>query len=107
MHHIVSDAWSFYVFGQELAEFYEAAVTGRPPRLSELPIQYAEFGQRQRQSLAGQVYEQQLAYWRNHLEGEVSRLLVAHRSSLIGRHEPRRVPDPDDPGGRHFRRLAS
>ena len=31
MHHIVSDAWSFYVFGQELAEFYEASVSGRPP----------------------------------------------------------------------------
>jgi thioesterase domain-containing protein len=76
MHHIVSDAWSFYVFGQELAEFYEAAVTGRPPRLSALPIQYAEFGQRQRQSLTGQIYEQQLAYWRNHLEGEVPRLLL-------------------------------
>jgi thioesterase domain-containing protein/acyl carrier protein len=76
MHHIVSDAWSFYVFGRELAEFYEAAIAGRPPRLSELPIQYADFGQRQRQSLTGQIYEQQLAYWRNHLEGEVPKLLL-------------------------------
>ena len=35
MHHIVSDAWSFYVFCQELAEFYEATVSGRPASLAE------------------------------------------------------------------------
>ena len=76
MHHIVSDAWSFYVFGQELAELYDAAISDRPARLTELPIQYADFGQRQRQWLSGQVYEQQLAHWRSHLEGDVPRLLL-------------------------------
>jgi thioesterase domain-containing protein len=76
MHHIVSDAWSFFVFGQELTELYDASIAGRPPRLTDLPINYADFGQRQRQWLSGQVYEQQLAHWRNHLEGNVPRLLL-------------------------------
>lgn len=76
MHHIVSDAWSFYVFSHELAEFYEASLSGRPPRLADLPIQYADFGQRQRQWLTGPVFEQQLAHWRSHLEGDVPRLLL-------------------------------
>ena len=74
MHHIVSDAWSFYIFCQELAEFYDAAVLGRPARLAELPIQYADFGQRQRQWLSGSVFEQQLAHWRAHLQGNIPRL---------------------------------
>ncbi len=76
MHHIVSDAWSFYVFGQELAELYDASISGRASRLTDLPIQYAEFGQRQRQWLSGQVFEQQLAHWRTHLEGNVPKLLL-------------------------------
>ena len=53
MHHIVSDAWSFYVFCQELAECYDAVRLGPAARLAELPIQYPEFGQRQRQWLSG------------------------------------------------------
>ncbi len=74
MHHIVSDAWSFYVFCRELAECYDASRSGRTPGLPELPIQYPEFGQRQRQSLSGRLYEEQLAYWRAHLGGEVPAL---------------------------------
>jgi thioesterase domain-containing protein len=71
MHHIVSDAWSFYVFCRELAECYDASRSGRPPRLAELPIQYPDFAQRQRQSLSGRIVEEQHAYWRAHLAGEV------------------------------------
>jgi thioesterase domain-containing protein len=71
MHHIISDAWSFSLFGRELAECYDAACSGRLPRLAELPMPYSEFAQRQRQRLSGRMYEEQLAYWRTHLEGEV------------------------------------
>jgi thioesterase domain-containing protein len=74
MHHIVSDAWSFYIFCQELAELYGAAENGRPAGLSELPIQYADFGQRQRQLLSGTVIEQQLAHWRTQLAGNIPKL---------------------------------
>ncbi len=74
MHHIISDAWSFYIFCQELTEFYEASTSGRSSSLDNLPIQYADFGQRQRQRLSGKVFEEHLAYWRSHLCGEVPRL---------------------------------
>jgi thioesterase domain-containing protein/acyl carrier protein len=74
MHHIVSDAWSFYIFCRELAEFYDAAGSGRTLHPADMPIQYADFAQRQRQLLSGRFFEEQLAYWRMHLGGDVPRL---------------------------------
>jgi thioesterase domain-containing protein len=74
MHHIVSDAWSFYVFCRELAECYGASLSGRSSRLSDLPISYPDFARRQREWMSGRMYEEQLIYWRAHLGGEVPRL---------------------------------
>jgi thioesterase domain-containing protein/acyl carrier protein len=74
MHHIVSDAWSFYIFSQELTELYDAFRSGRPSRLPGLPIQYADFAQRRREWLTGGVLEEQVAFWRKHLEGHVPNL---------------------------------
>ena len=99
MHHIVSDAWSFYVFCRELAEFYDASRSGRPPGLPELPIQYPEFGQRQRQSLSGRLYEEQLAYCAPP-GGRSPRAAAAHRSARLGLDDPSGIgPTADDPGG--------
>src|SRR5712691_9396601 len=64
MHHIVTDGWSVGVFHQELTALYEAFSAGRPSPLSELPIQYADYAQWQRQSLKGAAYESQLSYWK-------------------------------------------
>jgi thioesterase domain-containing protein/acyl carrier protein len=88
MHHIVSDAWSFYVFCRELAESYAADAAGRVPQLADLPIQYAEFAQRQRQMLSGRFLEEQLAYWRAHLGGDVPRLQLPtdRRASAATEH---------------------
>ena len=69
MHHIVSDAWSVSVLLRELAEFYEASVTGRQPSLPELAIQYADYAEWQRDWLKGQELERQLEYWRGRLAG--------------------------------------
>lgn len=67
MHHIVSDAWSMEVFLRELSTLYNASVTNRPALLTELPIQYADFAEWQRQRLQGEVLEEQLEYWRRQL----------------------------------------
>ena len=101
MHHIVSDAWSFYVFCRELAECYQASRSGRSPRLADLPIQYSQFGQRQRQRLSGPMYEELIAYWRTHLHGEVPGLrlptdrhgsaAMIHRGSVQSLTIPARV----------------
>ncbi|WP_216840682.1 condensation domain-containing protein, partial [Dyella sp. S184] len=52
MHHIVSDGWSVGVVMRELAALYRAFMQGLPSPLTDLPIQYADFAQWQRQWLS-------------------------------------------------------
>ncbi|HKH47076.1 MAG TPA: non-ribosomal peptide synthase/polyketide synthase, partial [Thermoanaerobaculia bacterium] len=67
LHHIVTDGWSMGVLVREIAAFYGAFTTGRPPALPELPIQYADYARWQRGWLTGPVLDEQLAYWRRQL----------------------------------------
>ena len=67
MHHIVSDGWSMGVLIRELSALYKAFTSGSEPALPELPIQYADYAAWQREWLAGEVLEQQLAYWKQQL----------------------------------------
>jgi amino acid adenylation domain-containing protein len=69
MHHIVSDSWSIGIFFQEFSALYAAFASGQPSPLPELPIQYGDFAVWQRNWLQGEVLQQQLAYWKNNLEG--------------------------------------
>ena len=72
MHHIVSDAWSAAILSRELSIHYSARLSGLPPHLPELPVQYADFAAWQRHWLQGEVLQQQLEYWRKQLEGAPS-----------------------------------
>ncbi len=67
MHHIASDGWSMGVFRRELTALYHAMLTGQPPSLPALPIQYADYAIWQRAWLQGEVLERHLAYWRRQL----------------------------------------
>ncbi|MDP9120274.1 MAG: amino acid adenylation domain-containing protein, partial [Acidobacteriota bacterium] len=69
VHHIVTDAWSVGVLLRDYWEIYAALRAGRPPRLPELPIQYADFAAWQEQVLQGDTLERKLAYWRRQLAG--------------------------------------
>ncbi|KIF72675.1 NRPS NosA, partial [Streptomyces sp. AcH 505] len=70
VHHIIADGWSEGVMARELREGYRAAVAGvAPTGLPELPLQYADFSVWQRERLAGDLLEEQLAYWRERLAG--------------------------------------
>jgi amino acid adenylation domain-containing protein len=69
LHHIASDAASAGLFVQEMVTLYTAALDGRPARLPELPIQYADFAFWQRQRLQGAILDGELAYWRERLNG--------------------------------------
>ncbi|HEY0604050.1 MAG TPA: amino acid adenylation domain-containing protein, partial [Herpetosiphonaceae bacterium] len=75
LHHIVSDGWSQNILLRELTTFYRGFARGEAHpesiRLPELPIQYADYALWQRTWLQGQILEQQLAYWREHLAGIV------------------------------------
>jgi amino acid adenylation domain-containing protein len=71
LHHTIFDGWSFGVLLEELAEFYQAFVTKKPASLPELPIQYADFTQWQRNWLQGEVVASQLNYWKEKLGGSL------------------------------------
>ena len=61
IHHIVSDGWSLGVLIGELAGLYKAFVEGRPSPLSDLPLQYADYAEWQREWLQGEVLERQVS----------------------------------------------
>ncbi|WP_432809665.1 amino acid adenylation domain-containing protein [Pantanalinema sp. GBBB05] len=71
LHHIVSDLWSFNVLFRELSTLYTAFVQGQPNPLPELPIQYADFAQWQRDWLQGEVQAKLLNYWTKQLSGNL------------------------------------
>ncbi|HKU72447.1 MAG TPA: amino acid adenylation domain-containing protein [Pyrinomonadaceae bacterium] len=67
MHHIISDGWSADILIREIATLYAGFVQDRPSSLPELPLQYADFADWQRQWLTGEVLDRQLAYWKQQL----------------------------------------
>jgi amino acid adenylation domain-containing protein len=69
MHHIITDGWSISILFRELAHCYEAYASGREPQLPELPIQYVEYAQWQREYITGEVLAKQVKYWKNKLAG--------------------------------------
>jgi amino acid adenylation domain-containing protein len=69
MHHAVTDGWSMDVFNRELQTLGAAFAEGKPSPLAPLKIQYGDFSAWQRGQLQGAVLEQQLAWWKQTLEG--------------------------------------
>jgi acyl carrier protein len=70
-HHIINDRWSTSLFMREMAAHYSGFMTGKSPLLPNLPIQYADFAQFQRQWLQGEVLDAQLDYWKKQLNGDL------------------------------------
>jgi len=64
IHHIVTDGWSIGIFHRELSALYRAFTQGQPSPFAELPIQYVDYADWQRQWFEGDVYRSQLAYWK-------------------------------------------
>ena len=86
MHHIVSDGWSMGVLIRELARAVRRVPRGRGRSpLPELPVQYADYAVWQREQLAGEVLERQLAYWRERLAGAPGAAGAAHRPARARR----------------------
>ncbi|WP_196761521.1 non-ribosomal peptide synthase/polyketide synthase [Pseudoalteromonas luteoviolacea] len=69
MHHIAFDGWSIHLFIRELSALYQSFATGKESTLQALPIQYADYAQWQREFLASEQTELQLAYWQERLAG--------------------------------------
>lgn len=90
MHHIISDGWSIGIMLQEVSLFYSAFISGRSFSLPELPMQYAEFSEWEREAMRGKIFQTQLAYWKAHLSGT--------RTLHLPYDRPRRST-PFGPGG--------
>lgn len=71
MHSIVCDGASSDVFYQDFTAIYTALATGQPLTLPDLPIQYVDYAHWQRQWLQGEVLDNQLAYWKELLAGDL------------------------------------
>jgi amino acid adenylation domain-containing protein/non-ribosomal peptide synthase protein (TIGR01720 family) len=66
-HHIVSDGWSAGIVMRDFAEAYRAGQAGASAPLPGLPVQYADFAARQRQSFASGAFAAQSEYWKKQL----------------------------------------
>ncbi|MEV4374685.1 amino acid adenylation domain-containing protein [Nonomuraea sp. NPDC049637] len=67
--HTIFDGVSSMVFMDEVEECYDALGEDRPPKLPELPIQFADFAVWQRGRLSGEFLETELVHWRERLAG--------------------------------------
>jgi amino acid adenylation domain-containing protein len=83
MHQIVTDGWSQGVLLNELAECYEARLTGRAPKLKDLTIQYADFALWEKELLAGDSLQRSLSYWKEQLSGVLPVLNLARDGSGV------------------------
>ncbi|WP_395338239.1 amino acid adenylation domain-containing protein [Ningiella sp. W23] len=97
MHHIASDGWSMGIFLQELSASYNAMLVNQRASLPELPVQYADYARWQRTWLQGEVLEQQLSYWTEHLAD----LPVVHNLPL----DKPRTTQASFNGGQHVQSL--
>ena len=77
-HHIASDGWSLRVFTDELQTVYDRLLSGRPPELAPLAIQYADYAHWQRTTLTGHRLRRQLGYW----EKQLANVPVSHSLPL-------------------------
>ncbi len=69
MHHIVTDGWSFRVLLRDLGLTYQALERGEPIPLAELPIQYPDYAQWQREQLREASFDAHLEFWKEDLAG--------------------------------------
>lgn len=69
IHHVAADGWSIEIFWKEFAALYKNFCEGQLATLPELPVQYADFAQWQRECLQGDAIAEQLAYWKKQLAG--------------------------------------
>lgn len=69
VHHIAFDGWSWGVLLTELSAQYDAILAGTTPELAELPVQYADFADWQRQwwDTSADSLSRQLDFWTERL----------------------------------------
>ena len=74
MHHIINDAWSVGILIREVTLLYDSFVREEPSPLPELPYQYFDYTRWQHRLFQSGQMEEQLAYWKSRLGGELPAL---------------------------------
>jgi non-ribosomal peptide synthetase component F len=83
-HHIISDAWSWRVFFDQVAAVYGAESSGgTPPPTDGTQLQYADYASWQRQRLDREAlsYRESLQWWKSQLVGPSPALELPLRAS--------------------------
>jgi len=75
MHHIVSDAWSFYVFINELAGYYSSFKNRIAPGF-KLPLQFREYASKGSGEIADPEFENGIRFWLDSLSEASSELTL-------------------------------
>jgi hypothetical protein len=69
IHHIIADARSLTILGQELSMIYRAALLQETPVLARLPIQFADYAIWVDKQMGGDAMGTQIQYWKSKLAG--------------------------------------
>ena len=69
LHHIIIDGWSISILFREVTTCYAAFLNHQTPDLPEIPIQYAEYAQWQREHMSGERLAGEIEHWKSKLEG--------------------------------------
>jgi hypothetical protein len=67
LHRIICDGWSLGVLFYEIGNIYGAFAKDQPSPLPDLPIQYRDYVNWQRQQLQADALDAHLAYWKRQL----------------------------------------
>jgi fengycin family lipopeptide synthetase B len=79
VHHIAFDGWSVGILIREFATLYEAFKHRQVSPLNDLPVQFGDYANWQRQCFDGGVFKTQIDYWKIQLEGSVPTELPTDR----------------------------
>ncbi|PRT07964.1 non-ribosomal peptide synthetase [Bacillus wiedmannii] len=69
MHHMIIDGWSMGIIIKELEQLYSSYSQGKPSPLKNLPIQFGDFSEWQRNQIENGNMNHQLEYWKKQLSG--------------------------------------
>ena len=68
-HHIAFDGWSDEILCDEVAECYQAELSGTVAKLPDLTVQYRDFAAWQHRRLVDERLHHLQSFWRNYLDG--------------------------------------
>ena len=72
IYHIISDAWSNYMFIDEMQALYAKYAHNAPVQLPELTADYSDFVSWEQKNISGEKGEKMLDFWKNNLPEEIS-----------------------------------